>query len=133
MRSISRTIRVSPYAVGVIVMAIAVATSAVEITATAVPGEPFGVACVQLKFPDESHKFSFTQGDFHVTQKDGRALYVAYHDPITPWYGPAPEATGQGKFYFLFTGTGNFDLVVYTPDPTNVPIMPAGDQLNNWA
>ena len=129
MRPVSRAIRVSSYAVGVIVMATAVATSAVEITATAVPGEPFGVACVQLKFPDENHKFSFTQGDFHVAQKDGRALYVAYHDPVVPWYGTVPDATGTGKFYFLFTGTADFDLVVYTPEPTTVQIQPAGDRL----
>jgi len=120
--------RMTTIVLGTLLVTVAATTSAVEITAQAVPGEPFGVASVQLKFADTNHKFSFTNGNFHLQQKNGRALYVAYQDMYDRWNPDPEERLTSLHFYFLFPGIEDFDLVVYTPEPTTVHISPAGDR-----
>jgi hypothetical protein len=91
----------------------------------AVVGTPFGVADLTIEFPATDALTSVGMAPLHVTSADGRVLYPAFNQGfMTRLLGRQPPAPRRLNVMFLFTGDRPFDVVIRTPTPQQVRIVP---------
>ncbi|MDX1963149.1 MAG: hypothetical protein SFX18_08345 [Pirellulales bacterium] len=114
--------------------------------ARAYAGKPFGSGYARFQLPAGTDISVFTDREFTLTEKNGRALYAVYDaEPVRNALRNAlnlqQTLTGQPftvTVEFLFSGNDPLELTLHTPQPLQLTVIPEAnpqaqaEQLRSW-
>lgn len=91
--------------------------------ADAIPGVPFGVATVNVTVDSAAAQELFRTNGFAIDEPNGRVFYPAFSNTLLRGLVGAP-GRGALTISFLFKGNEPFQVIVYTPSPQQVEVVP---------
>ncbi len=131
--------RWSPFFVGSAVLILSCANEGAaepvsELTIQAAAGEPFGVAKITFPADQKTSDRSPWDGEFQISQKDGRVLYPTFVDATAHrWRYAAEERSKEAQtVYFLFRGSEPFSITVHAPTKYEATITPTQGKEAHW-
>ncbi len=88
-------------------------------------GTPFGVGKITLHLTAEQKDFAPGDGEFQITEKDGRVLYPAFDAaPLKGLLRNLLDRPPTINLYFLFRGNEPLNVTVSLPKPQTITIQP---------
>lgn len=117
-----------------------------QIEGEAIPGNPFGVARVNVPLTGAEANLGWQTGGFLVRERQGRALYPVFTQGrfvrlLSGLVGSGDQQTPNSvNVYFLFKGDGPLDLTLFTPAAQRLELQPRpprnprafNNLLNRW-